>query len=164
MNRWGSREGSGFDLRLGVLWPEVEKIVGKKRLASPPVPTHLCTFGIDLHWTTGRRIVLARNLRTDTDYDRLGRLLLKDLLSSGIEWLNYRSELSKTLDRDRYRVSEGDGLWSSRERSGSPSTTIVFQTMLGKHKLAVAGLNRLATTGFRSQAVGIAKRLGIGLG
>lgn len=115
MSRWGSRKESSFDVKLGVFWHRVEEILKNRSSGKMPPPEHLCTFRIDLQDAAHRTPRASWQVTQATNLAAIGRKVLQEIRRKGLPWLEYRSELTRTLEWKRYRRAEGNGTYSTPE-------------------------------------------------
>jgi hypothetical protein len=160
MSPWGTRNQSSFKVELGVFWHQVEMILHDNPIEKMPPQLVSCTFQIDLGWTVAQPPKLSWEVTLATDLEALGREVWEQLRDYGFRWLEYRSDLSRSLEWERYRRSEGRGLYSTPELF-SPVAWIVFKVMLGKLTEAKDDLQKLAEDSDPDYASALAKKLRI---
>ena len=92
MNRFGTRDESKFDVRLGVFWHRVEAVLQNPSVGKMPPPEYRCTFRIDLGRTMPNLPKLWWKVTSTTDYATLGLEVLDDLQQYGLPWFEYRCQ------------------------------------------------------------------------
>ncbi len=116
MNRWGTSDRGRFSTELGVRWHGIPSRIDEATDVKLPPPYHRCTFHLNLGWTTPRRAEnLSIEVRRESDYPTIARNLVREIISYGFEWFEYRSNLAHVFEWERYRSPVGEGLWSSPE-------------------------------------------------
>jgi len=116
-----------------------------------PPPEYQCTFRIDLASTVPGEPRPRWDVTGTTDYSALAREVLDDLQRYGLPWLDYRSDLNRSLEWKRYRRPIGGDLYTTREMI-LPDAQVVFKVMLGKKREAKADLKRFAANGWAKTA------------
>jgi hypothetical protein len=92
------------------------------------------------------------------NFDAIGAEVWRDLRDYGLDWLDYRSDLKRTLECKRYAAPEGNGTCSMQELV-SADAQVVFKVLLGRKASAVADLKRFARNGFAEDALKLARKL-----
>ena|SRR5688572_13922749 len=160
MSLWGTREQSRFTVQLGVFWHRVEEILDNPPAGKMPPPEHRCSFRIDLGHILSRPPKQRWSVTRSSDFNKIGRDVLNDLLTHGLPWLDYRSDMNHVLDLNRFMRSLGHGQYTTPELV-LPSAQTVVKVMLGKKRQALADLKRLAANGYAEDATNLARRLGL---
>jgi hypothetical protein len=160
MSRWGSSEKSSFDVQLGVFWHRVEKFLKNPSVGRMPPPEYRCTFRIDLGRTISMPPKRSWEVTGASNFDALGREVLKDLREYGLPWFEYRSDLKRALEWKRYARRESDGNYSVQELI-SADARVVLRAMLGKTAGATARLRHFVESCHAKSAAKSAPRLKI---